>query len=198
MDKLIVYTFLIFALLGLSAAKINNPNSFPNWLNAYEKKKIENKKELVLSQIRSKYLAERYFDNVAHDGTPETKEYNVKLDGTESFDLDKNDGIRYSWSQIGNPIVKLSDPNSPVTYFEAPEGEYKFKLTVTDIYGASANTTKIVTIGAEPNNTPTPIILVTNEKKPKPKPKPKPKKKKTKKQRQAEETLRKLKKKIGG
>ena len=73
-------------------------------------------------------------------------------------------------------------------------------MTVTDVYGASADTTKIVTIGAEPNNTPTPIIVVTNEKKPKPpKPKPKPKPpKKSNKQKKAEETLRKLKKKIGG
>jgi hypothetical protein len=197
MDKLIIYTFLIFALLGLSAAKINNPNSFPNWLNAYEKKKIENKKELVLSQIRSKYLAERYFDNIAHDGTPKTKIYDVKLDATGSFDLDNFDGVRYSWNQIGEKTVKLTNPNSPVIYFEAIEGEYKFKLTVTDAYGASADTTKTITIGAEPNNTPTPIIFVTNEKKPLP-PKPKARPKKSKKQREAEEALRKLKKKIGG
>ena len=198
MNEIIIYVILIAGLLGLTATKIDNPNTFPKWLNKTERKKVKDSQEKIQAQIQSKYEKERYFDNVAHDGTPETKEYNVKLDGTESFDLDKNDGIRYSWSQIGNPIVKLSDPNSPVTYFEAPEGEYKFKLTVTDVYGASADTTKIVTIGAEPNNTPRPIIVVTNEKKPKPpKPKPKPPKKSNK-QKKAEETLRKLKKKIGG
>ena len=172
MNEITVYVILIAGLLGLTATKINNPNTFPKWLNKTQKQKIKDSQEKILAQIQHEYLEKRYFDNVAHDGSPETKEYNVKLDGTGSFDLDKNDGIRYSWSQIGNPIVKLSDPNSPVTYFEAPEGEYKFKLTVTDAYGSSADTTKTVTIGAEPNNTPTPIILVTNEKKPKPKPKP--------------------------
>ena len=115
MNEIIIYVILIAGLLGLTATKIDNPKTFPKWLNKTERKKVKDSQEKIQAQTQSKYEKERYFDNVAHDGSPETKEYNVKLDGTGSFDLDKNDGIRYSWSQIGNPIVPPHAPPDEMT-----------------------------------------------------------------------------------
>lgn len=65
----------------------------------------------------------------------------VMLDGSGSGDTD--DGIdTYSWVQIGEPTVLLSDPNSINPSFEAPQVGLSgltltFQLTVTDYFGYS-------------------------------------------------------------
>ena len=105
-----------------------------------------------------------YKDEIPHDSNKKTDTYLVKLDGSNSFD-DENDLLSYSWVQVEGPddmeFVQLYHPTEAVTYFEAKEGEYTFKLTVTDSYGASADTLKTIVIQPEPNKTPVPEIIVS-------------------------------------
>ena len=105
-----------------------------------------------------------YKDEIPHDSNKKTDTYLVKLDGSSSFD-NENDLLSYSWVQVEGPddmeFVQLYHPTEAVTYFEAKEGEYTFKLTVTDSYGASADTLKTIVIQPEPNKTPVPEIIVS-------------------------------------
>ena len=105
-----------------------------------------------------------YKDEIPHDSNKKTDTYFVKLDGSNSFD-NENDSLSYSWAQVEGPddmeFVQLYHPNEAFTYFEAKEGEYTFKLTVTDSYGASADTLKTIVIHPEPNKTPVPEIIVS-------------------------------------
>ena len=107
-----------------------------------------------------------YKDEIPHDSNKKTDTYLVKLDGSNSFD-DENDLLSYSWVQVEGPddmeFVQLYHPTEAVTYFEAKEGEYTFKLTVTDSYGASADTLKTIVIQPEPNKTPVPEIIVSGK-----------------------------------
>jgi len=105
-----------------------------------------------------------YKDEIPHDSNKKTDTYLVKLDGSSSFD-NENDLLSYSWEQVEGPddmeFVQLYHPTEAVTYFEAKEGEYTFRLTVTDSYGASADTLKTIVIQPEPNKTPVPEIIVS-------------------------------------
>ena len=105
-----------------------------------------------------------YKDEIPHDSNKKTDTYLVKLDGSNSSD-EENDLLSYSWVQVEGPddmeFVQLYHPAEAVTYFEAKEGEYTFRLTVTDSYGASADTLKTIVIQPEPNKTPVPEIIVS-------------------------------------
>ena len=107
-----------------------------------------------------------YKDEIPHDSNKKTDTYLVKLDGSNSSD-EENDLLSYSWVQVEGPddmeFVQLYHPTEAVTYFEAKEGEYTFKLTVTDSYGASADTLKTIVIQPEPNKTPVPEIIVSGK-----------------------------------
>jgi len=74
----------------------------------------------------------------------------VELSGLGSSDAD-NDLDAYSWSQISGPQVTLSDPNSYGPYFVTPTvdehgAELEFKLTVTDLEGASSEDTVLIQV----------------------------------------------------
>ena len=76
------------------------------------------------------------------------------LDGSASYDLDEEDILSYSWSQISGPSVELLDPNTQSPRF-TPNliGEYVFELVVND--GADTSLPDTVTvfcrIGSEPD-----------------------------------------------
>jgi|TARA_B100001964_G_scaffold105136_2_gene117353 PKD repeat protein len=103
---------------------------------------------------------------IPHDSNKKTDTYFVKLDGSNSFD-NENDSLSYSWAQVEGSddmeFVQLYHPNEAFTYFEAKEGVYTFKLTVTDSYGASADTLITFVIQHEPNKTPVPEIIVSGK-----------------------------------
>lgn len=92
-------------------------------------------------------------DNVEHDGDPETVSYKIKLDGSNSRDLD-DDAIEFLWKQTAGKDVKLSSEDGETTSFETTAGRYSFSLTVTDAYGASDVYTKDIQLGPEPNQAP--------------------------------------------
>jgi len=78
----------------------------------------------------------------------------VTLDGSASYDLDEDDTLSYSWSQISGPSVEILDPNTQTPRF-TPNliGEYVFELLVND--GAATSLPDTVTvvsrIGSEPD-----------------------------------------------
>jgi len=99
---------------------------------------------------------------------PKTITYDVELDAGQSSD---DDGTikQYSWIQIdGHEKVELSDPDKAKTHFTATAGIYTFRLTVTDIYGASGHALQVVSIGPESNVNPIASISVSEYIEPKP------------------------------
>ena len=78
----------------------------------------------------------------------------ITLDGSASYDLDEEDTLSYSWSQVSGPSVALLDPNTQTPRFMPYLiGEYVFELTVND--GADTSAPDTVTIfcriGSEPD-----------------------------------------------
>lgn len=139
----------------------------------------------------------QYSAIIDHDKDPKSEIYNLKLDASNSVDIDGDD-LTYLWEQVdGHEKVELSDKDKALTYFKATPGIYTFRLTVTDAYGETASKLKVVSIGAEPNNRPIADITVSNEEKPKPQPKTKPKTSKSKKQKDEEKSKKNLLNKIG-
>ena len=59
-------------------------------------------------------------------------------------------------------MVELSAYDKPIVYFTAPEGEYRFELTVTDAYGDSTTDSQVILINPEPNTAPSVDIKVEN------------------------------------
>jgi len=130
-----------------------------------------NQEQLDMENLRKQAIEDAYFealkykDNVTHDSNPETKTYPMKLEAIDVFDAE-NDSIGYLWTQLEGEIVDLSSTSEKITYFLAKAGNYKFQLTVTDIYGAKSDTTKIIEIKDEPNTAPVATFSISNEVKP--------------------------------
>ena len=101
---------------------------------------------------------------IAHDNDPLTNTYSGKL---QAIAVDEeNDEMSYLWEQVDvspdimSPDANLSSPTEPTTYFNAPAGEYRFQLTITDSYGNATTESQVVIVEAEPNESPTVGIKV--------------------------------------
>lgn len=71
---------------------------------------------------------------------------NVKLDGSNSFDADGNI-TAFQWDKISGPAVTINTPGSSTSSLSNfNEGDYLFKLTVTDNAGAMGSDTVRLTI----------------------------------------------------
>lgn len=74
---------------------------------------------------------------------------NVVLNGSNSADPD-GDTITYAWVQTVGPAVTLSNPDSAISNFLAPQVNasvtFNFELTVTDIFGLSSSAITAVTV----------------------------------------------------
>jgi hypothetical protein len=94
-------------------------------------------------------IVSQYIEPVATAGPDQTviTGSTVVLDAANSTDA--NDGIlTYRWTQIDGPFVKLSNPLAPNPTFTAPSkaGSLAFRVTVTDLYGQSAQANCIVNV----------------------------------------------------
>lgn len=143
--------------------------------DSYDSKGIFNKRVVVseepnlqpdpIAEIGTILDQKIFMGTINHDGDPETKKYDLKLDAGESKDLE-SDKIEYLWTQIsGNPL-EMSNNKSPVVYLKAEPGEYSFKLDITDAYGITSSYTQAVAIDTEPNSPPEATFSISNEAKP--------------------------------
>ncbi|MGB1670091.1 MAG: PKD domain-containing protein [Flavobacteriales bacterium] len=96
---------------------------------------------------------------VIHDSEPGTNEVDLVLDGSASRDTE-SDSLAFYWEQLEGSSIELANTDSGSTTFTARPGEYTFRLTVTDTYGASSSEQTTVAIMPEPNSPPTPEIQV--------------------------------------
>jgi peptidyl-prolyl cis-trans isomerase A (cyclophilin A) len=74
------------------------------------------------------------------------------LDGTGSNDPDVGDQLTYAWTQLAGKTVTLSNPAAAKPTFVVPDGAdiYTFRLTATDLLGASASAPVTLTSIADP------------------------------------------------
>ena len=143
--------------------------------DSYGSKGIFNKRVVVseepnlqpdpIAEIGTILDQEIFMGTINHDGNPETKKYDLKLDAGESKDLE-SDKIEYLWTQISGNTLVMSNNKSPVVYLKAEPGEYSFKLDITDAYGVTSSYTQAVAIATEPNSPPEATFLISNEAKP--------------------------------
>jgi hypothetical protein len=77
----------------------------------------------------------------------------VDLSGKDSYDSDGTI-VKYYWEFVTGPTgAKISDANSAdITITQLKEGEYKFRLTVTDNEGTKASDVVLITVLPEPPN----------------------------------------------
>ena len=94
---------------------------------------------------------------INHDGDPETNYYELKLDATNSVDLD-GDEIKYIWTQTSGDTLEIPNPNDKILYLKVSPGEYEFQLEAMDSYGSRGTFNKRVVVSEEPNSQPDPIV----------------------------------------
>jgi len=127
-------------------------------LEAIKKNEIEAAAKIKLEE-RALLISERTINvQVEHDSDPSTTKRSVTISAANSFDAE-GDPFSFYWKQSKGTIVNMGETrNSSEAKFEAESGEYEFVLSVSDSYGATCVDTVIVSIQAEPNSCPTPVI----------------------------------------
>ena len=101
---------------------------------------------------------DEFFNGIInHDGDPETNYYELKLDATNSVDLD-GDEIKYIWTQTSGDTLEIPNPNDKILYLKVSPGEYEFQLEAMDSYGSIGTFNKRVVVSEEPNSQPDPIV----------------------------------------
>lgn len=97
---------------------------------------------------------------IPHDSDAASDSIRIIMTGEQSGDPD-NDGIKFYWEQVSGDYLMLDSDTNSATSFSAVNGEYAFRLTVTDSYGSSASDEATVKIHAEFNASPQAVINVT-------------------------------------
>ncbi|MCX7957557.1 MAG: PKD domain-containing protein, partial [Deltaproteobacteria bacterium] len=95
---------------------------------------------------------------VANAGKDQQVVYGSKviLSGLMSFDPDLGDKLTYKWTQVSGKSVEITDGNTAVASFVAPEedAELVFKLTVTDSFGLFSSDETVVLVRSGANRPP--------------------------------------------
>ena len=96
---------------------------------------------------------------VPHDNEPGSNGVDLVLDGSASRDSE-SDSLAFFWEQLDGSSIELANTDLGSTTFTAGPGEYTFRLTVTDSYGASSSENATVAVMPEPNTPPTAEVSV--------------------------------------
>ena len=118
--------------------------------------------KMALDARRDASIAARSLDvTVKHDRDPKTYTIPVVLYAGSSYDNER-DTMEYYWEQFsGNNVADIKDSREEsVLSFEAEAGNYGFKLTITDNYGASCVDTHWINVDPEPNSCP--VVIIKN------------------------------------
>jgi len=126
------------------------------YTHIYETDRID---EIVLQDNLEIIEEETFYVEITHDGDSSTNYYELKLDATNSVDLD-GDEITYFWKQTSGDTLAIPNPTEKILYLKTTPGEYGFRLEVTDSYGSKGIFNKRVVVSKEPNLQPDPIAEI--------------------------------------
>ena len=150
---------LIFACLTLLTFSV--VNGYNERIAKVESDKALAEKTMLEARRDSSIAARSLNTEVKHDKDPETNIIPVALYASSSYD-NEQDSLQYYWEQFsGNNVAEIRDSREEsVLEFDAEAGDYGFKLTITDSYGASCTDTHWVNVAPEPNSCP--VVIIKN------------------------------------
>ena len=155
MEQSITIVALVLSIAGISYLKVEQLDRMAMAQEAAAAQAVQDSVAAAEAAIEAAKV--RFV--VIHDSEPGTNEVDLVLDGSASRDTE-SDSLAFYWEQLEGSSIELANTDSGSTTFTARPGEYTFRLTVTDTYGASSSEQTTVAIMPEPNSPPTPEIQV--------------------------------------
>ena len=155
MEKPITIVALVLSIAGISYLKVGQLDRMAMAKEAAAAQAVQDsiaETEAAIDAAKVRFV-------VIHDNEPGTNEVDLVLDGSASRDSE-SDSLAFYWEQLEGSSIELANTDSGSTTFTAPPGEYTFRLTVTDTYGASSSEQTTVAVMPESNTPPTPEIQV--------------------------------------
>jgi len=154
MERIITIVCLVLSAAGLGCLKMIQLEHLAAESAAQAKAESAAKAEAEIAAAE----AAKFHFVIPHDRDMQTNSIGVVLQGS-SLDAEQ-DKVNYQWEQIDGAIITLDSDTNSVATFTAKKGEYTFRLTVTDSYGASVMDEAVVKIHPEPNSGPSAEIEV--------------------------------------
>jgi len=154
MERIITIVCLVLSAAGLGYLKMNQLER----MEAEKAAQAESEALALAEADAAAAEAAKFHFTVQHDKDMQTDSIRIVMQGYSS-DPDQ-DNVNYQWEQIGGATLALDSDTNSVATFSATNGEYSFRLTVTDSYGASSSDEAVVKIHPEPNNSPSAEIDV--------------------------------------
>lgn len=145
-------TILTLAFLFFLSSSITKTNQDIHAENE-KKNAIEIADEEAKKQIKKEREEKTIHVQIVHDANPKTNTAFVTLSSGNSYDPE-NDSISFNWTQISGETIEIEDPSKSVINFTAKSGKYEIQLDVTDSYGATCSSSKILNISKEKNECP--------------------------------------------
>lgn len=159
MEQPITIVALALSIAGLSYLKVQQIEQMVTAEEAAIAQAVQDSITAADAAAEAAREAAKIWFMVPHDSEPGTNEVDLVLDGSASRDSE-SDSLAFFWEQLGGSNIELSNTDSGSTTFTASPGEYTFRLTVTDSYGASTSEQATVAVMPEPNSPPTPQVAV--------------------------------------
>ena len=145
-------TILTLAFLFFLSSSITKTNK-----DIHAENEKENAMKIASEEAKKKIKKEReektIHVQIVHDADPNTNTASVTLSSGNSYDPE-NDEISFNWTQISGETIEIEDPSKSIINFTAKSGEYEIQLDVTDSYGATCSSSKIINISKEKNQCP--------------------------------------------
>ena len=156
MERILTIACLVLSAAGLAYLKTNQLEKMEaDRLAAAEADSIA-----AAQAAMAKAEAAKFHFMIPHDSDAASDSIRIIMTGEQSGDPD-NDAIKFYWEQVSGDYLMLDSDTNSATSFSAVNGEYAFRLTVTDSYGSSASDEATVKIHAESNAPPQAVINVT-------------------------------------
>ena len=156
MERILTIACLVLSAAGLAYLKTNQLERMEaDRLAAAEADSIA-----AAQAAMAEAEAAKFHFMIPHDSDAASNSLRIIMTGEQSSDPD-DDGIKFNWEQVSGDYLMLDSDTNSATSFSAVNGEYAFRLTVTDSYGSSASDEATVKIHAESNAPPQAVINVT-------------------------------------